>query len=35
MSERTKFWILIVLLGLSIVLLLTLNSSANDVLIGQ
>ena len=35
MSERTKFWILLVLLGLSIVLLLTLNSSANDVLIGQ
>ena len=32
MKERTKFWILLVLLAVSILLLLTLNSRANSIL---
>ena len=32
MKERTKFWILLALLAVSILLLLALNSRANSIL---
>lgn len=35
MSEKTKFWILLVLLVLSIALLLYLNHGASQVLLGS
>lgn len=35
MNEKVKFWILLVLLGLSIALLLWLNHSTQQILLGQ
>lgn len=35
MSEQKKFWILLVLLGLSIALLLYLNSGASHIFLGH
>jgi hypothetical protein len=35
MSEKTKFWVLLVLLGLSIALLMYLNHGASEVLVGN
>lgn len=35
MKEKTKFWILLAILALSIGLLIVLNSNANSVLLGS
>jgi len=35
MSEKTKFWILLVLLILSVILLIVLQSNANKVLLSR
>lgn len=35
MSEKTKFWILLVLLALSIVLVVVLNTGYNKILLGR
>jgi len=35
MSEKTKFWVLLALLGLSVALLFYLNQSSGKLFIGQ
>ncbi len=35
MSEKTKFWILLVLLALSLALLLFLNHGSNNLFVGS
>ncbi len=35
MSEKTKFWLLLVILLASIALLVVLNSNANHILLGK
>jgi hypothetical protein len=35
MSEKTKFWLLLALLVLSMALVVVLNTSANHVLLGR
>lgn len=35
MSEKTKFWLLLALLLLSVILIVVLNTNANDVLLSK